>query len=210
MREHHRAHARAAHLAERDRAGRVRQAGLARRLAGRRLATLAVSRGATAVPVPGLGPAIGGVMAVAGMVMRDWGATGETIGRIGTGEGYEGLANDLEGIAEVLDVACSIMDVVGGVLGGIAVGMWVGAVISGGTLAPLALTLSAIATGISLATTAVGVIINVVVRPAVTALRAMHAFESQGDPAAVEASGASLMAAASQITGAVAGAAGGR
>jgi hypothetical protein len=179
-------------------------------LAGRRLATLAVSRGATAVPVPGLGPAIGGVMAVAGMVMRDWGATGETIGRIGTGEGYEGLANDLEGIAEVLDVACSIMDVVGGVLGGIAVGMWVGAVISGGTLAPLALTLSAIATGISLATTAVGVIINVVVRPAVTALRAMHAFESQGDPAAVEASGASLMAAASQITGAVAGAAGGR
>ena len=179
-------------------------------IAGRRLATLAVSRGATAVPVPGLGPAIGGVMAVAGMVMRDWGATGQTIGRIGTGEGYEGLANDLEGIAEVLDVACSIMDVVGGVLGGIAVGMWVGAVLSGGTLAPLALTLSAIATGISLATTAVGVIINVVVRPAVTALRAMHAFESQGDPASVEASGASLMAAASQITGAVAGAAGGR
>jgi hypothetical protein len=179
-------------------------------IAGRRLATLAVSRGATAVPVPGLGPAIGGVMAVAGLAMRDWGATADTIGRIGTGEGYEGLANDLEGIAEILDVASSIMDVVGGVLGGIAVGMWVGAVLSAGALSPLALTLSAIATGISLATTAIGIIISIVVRPAVTALRALHAFESQGDPTQIEADGAMLQAAAAQVTGAVGGAIGGR
>ena len=179
-------------------------------VAGRRLAAMAVSRGLTATPVPGLGPAIGGVMAVAGLVMRDWSATGETIGRIGTGEGYEGLANDLEGIAEILDVASSIMDVVGGVLGGIAVGMWVGAVLSAGALSPLAATLSAIATGITIATTAIGVIINVVVRPTVTALRALHAFESQGDPAQIEAAGAQLQGAAGQITGAVAGAAAGR
>ncbi|QHE75798.1 hypothetical protein [Hydrogenophaga sp. PBL-H3] len=179
-------------------------------IAGRRLATLAVSRGATAVPVPGLGPAIGGVMAIAGLFTRDWGASFDTIGRVGTGEGYEGLANDLEGIAEALDMACTFMDIVGGICGAIAVGMWVGAVVSGGALAPLALTLSAIGTGISIATTAVGVIINVAVRPAVTALRALHAFESQGDPAAVEAAGASLSSAAAQLTGAAGGALGGR
>lgn len=179
-------------------------------IAGRRLATLAVSRGATAVPVPGLGPAIGGVMAVAGLFTRDWGASFDTIGRVGTGEGYEGLANDLEGVAEALDMACTFMDIVGGICGAIAVGMWVGAVLSGGALAPLALTLSAIGTGISLATTAVGLIINLAVRPAVTALRAMHAFETQGDPAAVEAAGASLSSAAAQLTGAAGGALGGR
>lgn len=179
-------------------------------IAGRRLATLAVSRGATAVPVPGLGPAIGGVMAVAGLFTRDWGASFDTIGRIGTGEGYEGLANDLEGIAEALDMACTFMDIVGGICGAVAVGMWVGAVVSGGALAPLALTLSAIGTGISIATTAVGLIINVAVRPAVTALRALHAFEAQGDPAAVEAAGASLSSAAAQLTGAAGGALGGR
>ncbi|WP_137918692.1 hypothetical protein [Hydrogenophaga sp. 2FB] len=179
-------------------------------IAGRRLATLAVSRGATAVPVPGLGPAIGGVMAIAGLFTRDWGASFDTIGRVGTGEGYEGLANDLEGIAEALDMACTFMDIVGGICGAIAVGMWVGAVLSGGALAPLALTLSAIGTGISLATTAVGLIINIAVRPAVTALRAMHAFETQGDPAAVEAAGASLSSAAAQLTGAAGGALGGR
>ena len=179
-------------------------------IAGRRLATMAVSRGLSATPVPGLGAAIGGVMAVAGLAMRDWSATGQTINRIGTGEGYERLANDLEGLAEVLDVACSIMDVVGGVLGGIAVGMWVAAVLSAGTLSPLAASLSAIALGINLATTAVGVIINVVVRPTVTAMRALHAFESQGDPAQVEANGAQLQAAAAQVTGAAAGALGGR
>lgn len=179
-------------------------------IAGRRLATLAVSRGATAVPVPGLGPAIGGVMAVAGLAMRDWGTTATTIGRMGTGEGYEGLANDLEGLAEILDVACSIMDVVGGVLGGIAVGMWIGAVLSAGALSPLALTLSAIATGITLATTAIGIITSVVIRPAVTALRALHSFESQGDPAQIEAEGALLESAAGQVTGAVGGALGGR
>ena len=179
-------------------------------IAGRRLATLAVSRGAVAVPVPGLGPAIGGVMAVAGLAIRDWGAAGDTIGRIGTGEGYEGLANDLEGIAEILDVATQVMDVLAGVLGGIAIGMWVGAVLSGGVLSPVAASLSAIALGINLATTAIGVIINVAVRPTVTALRALHTFESQGDPNQIEAEGRQLQSAAGQITGAVAGAAAGR
>ena len=174
-------------------------------IVGQRLATLAVSRGATVTPIPGLGPAIGGVMAVAGLAMRDWGATSQTIGRIGTGEGYEGLANDLEGIAELLDVATQVMDVLAGILGGIAVGMWVATVLSAGTLSPLALSLSAIATGIGFATTAIGVIINTVVRPTVTALRALHTFESQGDPGQIEAEGQQLQAAAGQITGAVVG-----
>ncbi|MGW6707548.1 hypothetical protein ACWGDE_22025 [Streptomyces sp. NPDC054956] len=175
-------------------------------VAGRRLATLAVSRGVSATPVPGLGPAIGGVMALAGLAMRDWGATGQTIGRMGTGTGYERLANDLEGLAEVLDVTMALMDVVAGVLGGIAVGMWVGAVLSGGTLAPLALTLSAVATGMGLATTAVGLVINIGVRPVVTALRALHAFDSQGDPAQIEQQGEQLSSAASQVSGAAVGA----
>lgn len=179
-------------------------------IAGRRLATLAVSRGASATPVPGLGSAIGGVMAVAGLAMRDWGATAETISRFGTGEGYEGLANDLEAVAEALDVATQVMDVLAGILGGIAVGMWVAAVLSAGALSPLAATLSAIALGINLATTAIGIIINVAVRPTVTALRALHTFESQGDPAQIEAEGQQLQAAAGQITGAVFGAAAGK
>ncbi|MFF1338835.1 hypothetical protein ACFVYT_13145 [Streptomyces sp. NPDC058290] len=175
-------------------------------LAARRLATLAVSRGALAAPVPGLGPAIGGVMAFAGLVARDWGATRQTFGRIGTGTGYERLANDLEGLAEVLDVATALMDVLAGVFGGIAVAMWAGAVLSGGTLAPLALTLSGIATAMGIATTAVGLIATVVIRPVVTALRALHAFDSQGDPAQVEQQGGQLSSAAGQISGAVAGA----
>jgi hypothetical protein len=181
-------------------------------IAGRRLATLAVSRSSSAIPVPGLGPAIGGVMAVSGLVTRvlDWSTTADTIGRMGTGEGYQGLANDLEGIAEILDLATQIMDVLAGVLGGIAVGMWIGAVLSAGALSPLAASLSAIALGINLATTAVGVIINIVIRPTVTALRALHSFESQGDPDQIEAEGRQLQAAAGQITGAVAGAAAGR
>ncbi|MEU3774902.1 hypothetical protein AB0F11_17160 [Streptomyces sp. NPDC032472] len=175
-------------------------------IAARRLATLAVSRGLSATPVPGLGPAIGGLMAIGGLLARDWSETGRTVGRIGTGTGYERLANDLEGLAELLDVATALMDVVGGVLGGIAVGMWVGAVVSGGTLAPLALTLSAVATAMGLATTAVGLITNATVRPVVTALRALHAFESRADPAGIEEQGRELSAAASQVTGAVAGA----
>ncbi|WP_331240859.1 hypothetical protein [Georgenia sp. MJ206] len=175
-------------------------------VAGRRLATLAVSRGLSATPVPGLGSAIGGVMAVAGLAMRDWGATGQTIGRIGTGTGYERLANDLEGLAELLDVTTAIMDVVAGVLGGIAVGMWVGAILSAGALSPLAATLSAIGIGMNIATTAVGLIVSAIIRPVVAALRALHAFESQGDPATVEQQGAALSAAAGQVTGAVAGA----
>ncbi|MEW2416041.1 hypothetical protein AB0953_20295 [Streptomyces sp. NPDC046866] len=175
-------------------------------IAARRLATLAVSRGLSATPVPGLGPAIGGLMALGGLATRDWSATGRTVDRIGTGTGYERLANDLEGLAELLDVATALMDVVGGVLGGIAVGMWVGAVVSGGTLAPLALTLSAVATAMGLATTAVGLITNATVRPVVTALRALHAFESQADPAGIEEQGRELSAAAGQVTGAVAGA----
>lgn len=179
-------------------------------IAGRRLATLAVSRGFAATPVPGLGSAIGGVMAVAGLAMRDWGATAETIGRMGEGEGYEGLANDLEGLAEILDIATQVMDVLAGVLGGIAVGMWVAAVLSAGTLSPLAASLSAIALGINAATTAIGILISVVIRPVVVALRALHTFESQGDPAQIEAEGQQLQSAAGQITGAVAGAAAGR
>jgi hypothetical protein len=179
-------------------------------IAGRRLAALAVSRGVAATPVPGLGAAIGGVMAVAGLVQRDWGSTFDTIGRIGEGEGYEGLANTLEGVAEALDLATSIMDVVAGVLGGIAVGMWVAAVLSAGTLSPLAASLSGVALAISAATTSVGLIITVVVRPTVTALRALHAFESRGDPATIEAAGQSLQGAAGQITGAVVGSGAGR
>ncbi len=179
-------------------------------IAGRRLATLAVSRGFSATPVPGLGSAIGGVMALAGLATRDWGNTFDTIGRFGEGEGYAGLANDLEAIAEVLDLASNVADVIAGVLGGIAVGMWVGAVLSAGTLSPLAASLSAVAIAINVATTAIGVIINVVVRPTVTALRALHAFESQGDPAQIEAEGQQLQAAAGQVTGAVGGAVGGR
>lgn len=179
-------------------------------IAGRRLATLAVSRGFAATPVPGLGSAIGGLMALAGLAMRDWGNTFDTIGRFGEGEGYAGLANDLEAIAEILDLASNVADVIAGVLGGIAVGMWVGAVLSAGTLSPLAASLTAVALAINIATTAIGVIINVVIRPTVTALRALHAFESQGDPAQIEAEGQQLQAAAGQVTGAIAGAAGGR
>ncbi len=179
-------------------------------IAGRRLATLAISRGFP-TPVPGLGSAIGGVMAVAGLAMRvaDWSATSETIGRMGTGEGYEGLANDLEGIAEILDFATQIADAIAGVLGVIAVGMWVAAVLSAGTLSPLAASFSAIALYTNLATTAIGVINSAVIRPTVTALRALHTFESQGDPSQIEAEGRQLQVAAGQVSGSLAGAAAG-
>ncbi|MEV6410780.1 hypothetical protein [Kribbella sp. NPDC051718] len=175
-------------------------------VAVKRLTTMAVARGATATPIPGLGPAIGGVMALAGLASRDWKSTGQTIDKIGQGTGYEGLANNLEGLAEILDVALAVMDVVGGVLGGIAVGMWVASVLSAGVLSPLALSLSTIATGLGFASTAVGLIINTIIRPVITALRALHAFESQGDPAQVEQQGQALSGAAGQVAGALAGA----
>ena len=46
--------------------------------------------------VPAIGPAIGGAMALHGLVTRDWAATGATIGRFGEGnDTYEVLANTL-------------------------------------------------------------------------------------------------------------------
>ena len=173
-------------------------------LAGRQLARAAVSRGLVTKGLPGLGPAIGGVMAIAGLATRDWGQTFDTIGRIGEGEGYAGLANDLEGIAEALDLATQIIDIIAGVAGAIMV-----ASVFIPPLAPALPICTSIATYGSLTSTAIGAIVNYVLRPTVPALRALHTFESQGDPAQIEAEGRQLQASSGQLIGALAGAAGG-
>ncbi len=177
---------------------------------GTRLATMAVSRGLAVTPIPGLGSAIGGVMAVVGLARRDWGATSRTVSRMGTGTGYERMANDLEGICEILDVATNILDVIAGVLGVISVGMWAAAVASAGALSPLAATLSAIAVGINLTTTAANLATSAILRPLVASMRALHTFTTRADPATVEASGGELANAAGQVGGALGGAVGAR
>ena len=179
------------------------------KIVAQRLAVFAVSKGAQLTPVPGLGAVIGGVMAVAGLATRDWSATAAAFNRMGTGKGYERLANNLEGLAEVLEVTSQGLDVLAGIMGAISVGMWISAVASGGVLAPLATTLSAIAIGIGIATTAVGILISAAIRPSVAALRALHLFESQGDPTQIEQDGQMLQGATAQVTGAAFGAAAG-
>jgi hypothetical protein len=162
------------------------------------------------IPIPGLGPAIGGVMAARAMIQRDWGATGRTISQFGQGsDTYEVLANSIASAAEVIDVVTNIMNVVAGVLGIISMAMWIITVLTVGIATPLAATLSAIAAGIGVASMILDAIKSAVLQPAVMMFRALHTFTSDADPRTVAAQGQGITAASNAAAGGIGGLAGG-
>lgn len=163
------------------------------------------------VPIPGVGAILGGAMSVYGLATRDWGQTGDTIGKFGEGDStYEVLANTIASVSEVIQVVCDIMNVIAGVIGVISAVMWIISIITVGIASPLAATLSAIALGIGAASGVLDLINNLVLQPAVLLFRALHSFKSEADPREVEAQGAGISDASGRAAGALGGWVGGK
>ncbi|MCB1966590.1 MAG: hypothetical protein KDI64_11265, partial [Candidatus Accumulibacter sp.] len=94
----------------------------AARLVGR-LAGPALAR---SFPLPAIGAVIGGVFSAYDLATRDWGHTGETIGRFGEGGSiYEQLANSIAAVSEIIGIATAVLNVIAGVIGAISIAMWV-------------------------------------------------------------------------------------
>ena len=118
---------------------------------------------------------------------RDWGHTGETIGRFGEGGSiYEQLANSIAAVSEIIGIATAVLNVIAGVIGAISIAMWVITVLTVGVASPLAATLSTIAMAIGMATMVLDGINALVLQRLVTLFRALHTFTSQADPTDVE------------------------
>ncbi|WP_139559736.1 hypothetical protein [Methylotetracoccus oryzae] len=178
----------------------------AARLVGR-LAGPALAR---SFPLPGIGAVVGGVFSVIDLATRDWGRTGETIGRFGEGGSiYEQLANSIAAISEIIGIATAVLNVIAGVIGAISIAMWVITVLTVGVASPLAATLSTIAGAIGIATMVLDGINALVLQRLVTLFRALHTFTSQADPTDVEAQGARIGEAAGASAGFIGGMAGG-
>lgn len=161
-------------------------------------------------PVPGVGAAVGGVLAAYDLASRDWKATGEAIGRFGKGASiYDQLANSIEAVSNVLEVSTQILNVIAGVLGAITVVMWVLSVVTAGAMSPIAGTLTAISLAITIGTLALDAINALVLKQLITMFRALHAFTSDADPRDVSSQGKAISQAAGGASGFVGGLAGG-
>ena len=175
--------------------------------------------------VPGIGPVIGGAMALHGLATRDWGETGATIGRFGEGsDTYETLANTIASVAAVIDVVSQILNVINGIVGVVQVaalviagGATVAAFFTFGATAGIAIaagevaaTCTEIAEGITLVTTVLDTVNSAILQPSVTLFRALHAFTTQADPREVEAQGRGISSAAAQSGAALGAWAGGK
>jgi hypothetical protein len=168
------------------------------------------SKAGNFVPVPGLGAAIGGAIAAYELASRDWGATGESLGKFGKGsEPYEILANSIEAASTALEVATQVLNVIAGVLGAITVVMWIATVATAGVLSPVAGTLTAIATVITIGTLALDAINALVLKRLITLFRSLHEFTSEADPRDVLTQSKAIEQAAAASTGFVGGVAGG-
>ncbi|MBL8473296.1 MAG: hypothetical protein KF778_04010 [Rhodocyclaceae bacterium] len=180
-------------------------------IAGERVAIrLAGKAAARSAPIPAIGAVIGGVMSAMDLADRDWGKTGQTIGRFGQGASdYDMLANSIAAISEILSVYTSVLNVIAGVIGAISIAMWVITVVTVGVATPLAATLSTIALAIGTATMILDAINALVLQPLITSFRALHAFKSQADPTEVEEQGGQVRQAAAAGAGFVGGFAGG-
>ncbi|MCP5253440.1 MAG: hypothetical protein H6947_03175 [Zoogloeaceae bacterium] len=178
--------------------------------AGRLVARLAGPALARSFPLPAIGAVIGGVFSAYDLATRDWGHTGETIGRFGEGGSiYEQLANSIAAVSEIIGIATAVLNVIAGVIGAISIAMWVITVLTVGVASPLAATLSTIAMAIGLATMVLDGINALVLQRLVTLFRALHTFTSQADPTDVEQQGGRIAAAAGASAGFVGGMAGG-
>jgi hypothetical protein len=172
-----------------------------------RLAGQALGRTA---PIPAIGAVIGGVMSAMDLAERDWGQTGQTIGRFGEGTSdYDRLANSIAAVSEIISVYTSVLNVIAGVVGAISIAMWIITVVTVGVASPLAVTLSTIAAAIGIATMILDAINALVLQPLITTFRALHAFKSQADPTEVEEQGTQVRQAAAAGAGFVGGFAGG-
>ncbi|MEA2223720.1 MAG: hypothetical protein QOH83_2096, partial [Solirubrobacteraceae bacterium] len=202
--------------------GAARAAAKAAGAGGSKVAGAAATQlGASAAkftPLPAVGAVIGGVMAAYELAARDWGATGETIGKFGSGASvYEQLANSIDAISTIIEVLTQIANVVAGVIGGIAIAMGLITLLTGGIVAPLAITLSTLAVNIGLGAMAADMINGVVLKRLVVLFKALHAFTSEADPRDVkqqssglkQAAGAASGFAGSMLGGMAGGAAGG-
>jgi len=161
-------------------------------------------------PIPAIGAVIGGVMSAMDLAERDWGQTGQTIGRLGEGASdYDLLANSIAAVSEIISVYTSVLNVIAGVVGAISIAMWIITVVTLGVASPLAATLSTIAAAIGIATMILDGINAMALQPLITTFRALHAFKSQADPTEVEEQGAQVRQAAAAGAGFVGGFAGG-
>ncbi len=189
-------------------------AAAAARMAGRlgsRLGPRVAAQTARFTPLPAIGAVIGGVISFHSLYTRDWRQTRQTLANMGEGGSkYEKLANTIAGISEIVDIVSNTLNVIAGIMGAITVGLWIAAVLSAGALSPLAGTLTAITLAIGVVTLALDAINMLVLQPAVTLFRAMHAFTSESDPREVVADGQTLSAAAANNGGALGGLLGAR
>ncbi len=169
------------------------------------------------VPIPAVGAIIGGVMAGAAMwdAYENWdkpGGGAESLGNIGEGaSGYEVAANTIQGIVTILDLAANLLDIIAGISGIVAAAGAVAILASLGTLAPVLGPIAATATKIALTISIVTGIMNIIkmaLSPLVMLFRALHTFYSEADPREVEAQGAGLARAGSDLGGTVGGLAG--
>ena len=176
--------------------------------------------------IPGLGPAIGGVMALHGLSQKfeNWEQTSATISRFGEGNStYEVLANSIASVAEVVDIVSQVLNAINGVVGvltmicyGITAAGAIATVATLGAAAPvlaaaaeISVVLTEIGTAITTVTTVLDVISAAVLQPAVLLFRAMHTFTSEADPREVEASGGQIAQAAAAWGGTLGAKAGG-
>jgi len=179
-----------------------------------KVAAVAVARlggqAAKFTPLPAVGAVIGGVMSAYDLASRDWGSTGEAIGRFGKGAStYDKIANTLESVTTVIDVLSSVLNVIAGVIGAISIAMWVISVLTVGVASPLAATLSAIAVGIGLGTMALDAINALYLKRLITVFRALHTFDADADPRDVVTQGGAITSAAGAANNFLGGLAGG-
>jgi hypothetical protein len=175
--------------------------------------------------VPGIGPVIGGAMALHGLVGRDWAETGATIGRFGEGsDTYETLANSLASVAEVIDVVSQVLTVINGIVDIVQTAAEViagGAVVAafftfGATLGIAAVAADVVAVceeiilAIGAVTTVLDTVKDAILLPCVTLFRALHNFTAQADPREVEEQGQSISTAAAASGSALGAFAGGK
>lgn len=178
--------------------------------AARLVARLAGPALARSFPLPAIGAVIGGVFSAYDLATRDWGQTGETIGRFGEGGSiYEQLANSIAAVSEIIGIATAVLNVIAGVIGAISIAMWVITVLTVGVASPLAATLSTISMAIGIGTMILDGINALVLQRLVTLFRALHTFTSQADPTDVEQQGARINQAAAASAGFVGGLVGG-
>ena len=164
---------------------------------------------AKSLPIPAIGAVIGGVMSAMDLAERDWGATGETIGKFGQGASdYEKLANSIAAISEIISVATAVLNVIAGIIGAISIVMWIITIVTLGVASPLAGTLSTIALYIGATAMVLDAINALVLQPLVATFRALHAFKSQGDPTEVEKQGEAIRGSGAASAGFVGGFAG--